>query len=278
MAMKLACADFSFPLLPHELALDLIADLGFDGIDIGLFGGGAQLSPEKTLADPARSAQELSSQVASAGLLLADVFLIPGTFDVLAANHPNSAERSQSRDLFQRCLDFVAHCDGKHMTVLPGIPWKGESAEASLARSSEELAWRIERAAASGVTFAIEPHLESIVETPEAALELVRRTPGLTLTLDYTHFTYQGMPDSRIEALVTHASHLHARGAATERLQTPMKENVIDYGRIVRSLAARNYRGFLGVEYCWDEWKQCNQADVLSETILMRDLLRSSMN
>jgi sugar phosphate isomerase/epimerase len=104
----------------------------------------------------------------------------------------------------------------------------------------------------------------------------LRRTPGLTLTLDYTHFTYQGIPDSRIEALVPHASHFHARGATADRLQAAMKQNVIDYPRVLRAMDRANYQGFVGVEYCWDEWKRSNEVDVLSETILMRDLLRSA--
>ena len=37
MEHKLACADFTFPLLPHDQALALIAMLEFDGVDIGLF-------------------------------------------------------------------------------------------------------------------------------------------------------------------------------------------------------------------------------------------------
>ena len=37
MKPKLACADFTFPLLPHAKALDLIAMLGIKGVDIGLF-------------------------------------------------------------------------------------------------------------------------------------------------------------------------------------------------------------------------------------------------
>jgi sugar phosphate isomerase/epimerase len=276
MTPRLACADFSFPLLPHRLALKLIADLGFEGVDIGLFGGGAQLSPETMLANTHRSARELSKQIEDSGLLLADVFLIPGRFDVLAANHPDAAERSKSRDLFSRCLEFVRSCEGSHMTALPGIPWKGESAETSLLRASEELAWRVEQASTASVIFSIEPHLESVVETPEAAIALLRRTPGLTLTLDYTHFTYQGIPDSRIEALVPHASHFHARGATADRLQAAMKQNVIDYPRVLRAMDRANYQGFVGVEYCWDEWKRSNEVDVLSETILMRDLLRSA--
>ncbi|MEX0643136.1 MAG: sugar phosphate isomerase/epimerase [Pirellulales bacterium] len=276
--MRLACADFSFPLLPHRLALRLIADMGFEGVDVGLFGGGAQLSPDTVLARVPQSAQELSKQVAGCGLKLADIFLIPGSFDVLAANHPDAAERNKSRALFQRCLEFVVLCQGKHMTALPGIFWKGESHADSVSRACSELAWRVEQAAAADIEFSVEPHLESVVETPEATIELLRRTPGLTVTLDYTHFTYQGIPDDRIETLIPHASHFHARGAATHRLQTPLQQNVIDYPGIVRAMARVGYRGFVGVEYCWDEWQQCNEVDVLSETILMRDLLRGAAN
>jgi sugar phosphate isomerase/epimerase len=276
MAIRLACADFSFPLLPHRHALRLIADLGFKGVDIGLFGGGAQLSPDAVLSRVPQSAHELSNQIADAGLTLADVFLIPGSFDLLAANHPDATERSKSRDLFKRCLEFILLCEGMHMTALPGIPWKGESLETSVSRASDELAWRAAQAAAVGLVFAIEPHLESVVETPEATIALLERTPGLTITLDYTHFTYQGISDSRIEPLIRRASHFHARGAAPERLQMPLKQNVIDYPQIVKTMARDGYRGFVGVEYCYDEWKQCNEVDVLSETILMRDLLLSA--
>jgi sugar phosphate isomerase/epimerase len=276
MALRLACADFSFPLLPHQHALRLIRDLDFEGVDVGLFGGGAQLSPDTVLSNVTQSAREISRKIADVGLLLADVFLIPGSFDVLAANHPDSAERTKSRDLFQRCLEFVVSCEGRHMTALPGIPWKGETPDASISRSSDELAWRAAQAAAVGIVFSIEPHLESVVETPEATISLIERTPGLTLTLDYTHFTYQGIPDSRIEPLIRHASHFHARGAAGNRLQMPLKHNVIDYRRVVEAMARDGYRGFVGVEYCYDEWKQCNEVDVISETILMRDLLRGA--
>src|SRR6476659_3872414 len=121
MTLELSCADFSFPLLSHHLALQLIADLGFDGVDIGLFGGGAQLSPNTALANVAESARDLSKKLEYVGLRFADIFLIPGSFDVLAANHPDAAERSKSRDLFQRCLEFTHLCECKHMTALPGI-------------------------------------------------------------------------------------------------------------------------------------------------------------
>jgi sugar phosphate isomerase/epimerase len=101
--------------------------------------------------------------------------------------------------------------------------------------------------------------------------------PGLTLTLDYTHFTRLGMPDSAVEPLVKHASHFHVRGARKGRLQAPFKENAIDYARVLRAMRASNYKGYLGVEYVWIDWEHCNESDNLSETILFRDFLRSAM-
>ena len=46
---KLACADFTFPLLPHDKVLDLIAALELDGVDIGLFEGRSHLWPSSRI-------------------------------------------------------------------------------------------------------------------------------------------------------------------------------------------------------------------------------------
>jgi hypothetical protein len=71
------------------------------------------------------------------------------------------------------------------------------------------------------------------------------------------------------------ASHFHVRGAARSKLQTSFDENTIDYDRICRGLQAANYRGFLGIEYVWTEWENCNRVDNLSETIRWRDYFRA---
>ena len=36
-----------------------------------------------------------------------------------------------------------------------------------------------------------------------------------------------------------------------------------------------NYSGFVVLEYVWVDWMGCNEVDNLSETILLRNLLRS---
>ena len=37
MDLRFACADFTFPLLPHAKSLELIKLRGIDAVDIGFF-------------------------------------------------------------------------------------------------------------------------------------------------------------------------------------------------------------------------------------------------
>jgi sugar phosphate isomerase/epimerase len=276
MTMKLACADFTFPLLPHDKSLDVIALMEFDGVDIGLFEQRSHLWPSRVFAELTVSARELSRKLRDRGLAMADVFLQTATdFSSVAPNHPDASIRSHARDWFERTVEFTLECGGRHVSALPGVHFDGVAESESYERCCDELAWRCETASRQGVTFSIEAHVGSIVPTPESAARLVRSVPGLTLTLDYTHFTRSGIPDEDVEHLIAHASHFHARGARAGRLQASFKENAIDYGRILDVMRQVGYAGYLGVEYVWIDWEHCNEVDNVSETILMRDFLRS---
>ncbi|HEX4143399.1 MAG TPA: sugar phosphate isomerase/epimerase family protein [Pirellulales bacterium] len=274
--MKLACADFTFPLLPHDDVLDLIAALGFDGVDLGLFEGRSHLQPSREFRNVGKAATRLRKKLADRGLKAADVYLQTAVdFVSLAANHPEANQRRKARDLFQHTLDYAAACGSRHVSGLPGARFAEEPPAASFGRAADELAWRCQQAASHRLVFSVEAHIGSIVPRPKDALRLLARVPGLTLTLDYTHFTRVGIPDAQIEPLVKHASHFHARGARKGRLQTSFKENAIDYRRVVQVMKSNGYRGFLGIEYVWTEWEHCNEVDNLSETILWRDFFQS---
>jgi len=274
---KLACADFTFPALPHELALDLIAGLGCAAVDIGFFEGRGHLQPGRELRQTRRSAARLRRQLEQRGLALADLFLIPGSnFGELAPNHPDSAVRRNARRQFERTVEYALLAGGRHVSGLPGIAWKQESRGDSFRRSADELVWRVDHARRHGVTYSIEPHIGSIVPRPRDVLKLLAATPGLTLTLDYGHFTRQGIPDATVEPLIAHASHFHARAGRRGRLQVPLEENTIDFRRILAVMKRTGYRGYLTLEYVWSEWEQCNQTDNLTETVRLRDLLLSA--
>jgi sugar phosphate isomerase/epimerase len=275
MKLKLACADFTFPLLMHERSLALVAMLGFQGVDIGLFEERGHLWPSRELKSIGKSAANLKIKLTDSGLKLADMFLQTAPdFASLAPNHPETAVRRRARSIFQRTLEYTVKAGGRHVTALPGVRFPGESLDVSLGRCSEELAWRGAEAKKIGLIFSIEAHLGSIVPTPALTLRLLKMTPGLTLTLDYGHFVYQGFTGSQIEALIPYASHFHARCGRKKRLQASFKNNAINFSRVLQAMKQIGYRDWIGVEYVWIDWEHCNEVDNVAETILLRDFLK----
>ncbi|MCE2438718.1 MAG: sugar phosphate isomerase/epimerase [Candidatus Latescibacteria bacterium] len=276
MNTRLACSDFTFPLLPHEDALQLVSMLGFEGVDIGLFEERSHLWPSREFDDVPRSARTLKEKLDDVGLEPADVFLqMAMDFVPYAINHPERTRRQRARDWFLKSLEYAAECGCAHVTALPGVHYRDEKRADSFSRAVDELNWRVARAREHDIVFGVEAHVGSLVPRPKSAERLVQTVPGLTLTLDYTHFTKIGLPDSDVEPLMKYASHFHARGARRGRLQTTFDHNVIDYRRIVEVMRDSGYRGWLGIEYIWIDWEHCNECDTLSETVRFRDFFRS---
>jgi sugar phosphate isomerase/epimerase len=276
---RLASADFTFPLLSHDKVLDLISALELNGIDIGLFEGRSHLWPSREYKELARSAKVLRDKLSDRGLAPADVFLqLDPDFVPYAINQPDSGRRQHAREQFLRTLEYASEIGSPHVTTLPGVYFgKDEAAADSWQRSQDELAWRVEQAKAHNIIFSVEAHVGSLAPNPRDAERMVGGVEGLTLTLDYTHFTRIGLADAEIEPLVQYASHFHVRGARKDRLQASFKDNAIDYAQVLKAMRNCGYNGYLGIEYVWIDWEHCNESDNLSETILFRDFLRAQM-
>ena len=270
MEYRYACADFTFPLLPHGDVLKLIGMMGFDGVDVGLFEERSHLRPSGEFYAPAARGAALRRKAEDAGIAVADVFLQSAfDFQARAANHPSPKVRAEERTQFCRLMEYARAAGSGHITCLPGVAIAGETYGDSYRRALEELAWRVERAKECGLVFAVEAHLGSLADTPEKAEKLAADVPGLTLTLDYTHFTKMGVADGAVAPLMKYASHFHARGAAEGRLQTVVCESAVDYDAVVAEMVKTGYDGFIGIEYTWQEWEGCNKTDNVSESILL---------
>jgi sugar phosphate isomerase/epimerase len=275
--MRLSTCDFTFPKLPWAQTIRLGRDLGADAIDVSLFQDRSHLDPSVVLASPVEWAARVMSELRAHGLGVSDVFgQAAAASEENALNDPEECVRRRASEFFNRILDFSAASGAPHLTLLPGVHFPQERHDDSLTRSAEELAWRVDAAKKIGVILGVEPHLGSVTSTPALAARLLQMCPGLSLTLDYCHFACQGIPDEEVEPLIKHASHFHARGACKGKLQAAMKENVVDYPRVLRKMNEVGYKGFMALEYVWTEWMHCNEVDNISETVLLRDLLRSA--
>ena len=273
MYQKLSCCDFAFPLLRHEDALYLISRMGFAGVDIGLFENRSHLQPSDQFCDIRGAALQLKGRLEQYQLLPADVFMqAERDLSAYPSNHYESRRRLHARDLFLKTLEYANYLQCPHVSLLPGVCFAEEPYEKSYERCVEEHLWRVAQAEKAGIKIGIEAHVGSIVPTTKQAAQLMKDVPGLTLTLDYSHFVRQGEPDVNGDALLPYASHFHARGASNGHLQTCLADSEIDFERIMKQMMEISYNGWICIEYAWTPyWEDCCRNDNLSETILTKE-------
>jgi sugar phosphate isomerase/epimerase len=245
--------------------------LDIEAVDLGLFSGRSHLQPEHILSNPSGVGRQLKKRLEEEGLKPADVFVQlgcePGD---RAVNDPDLRIRQENRDRFRAMIEFARTMECLHMTGLPGVWIQGQSSEDGLQLAVQETAWRLAAAQEAGVTYAVEPHVGSNCATPEVTLAFLKQVPGLTLTLDYGHFVFQGLHTRDADILLPQASHFHARCGAKGRLQARFSHNQIDFRFIVRHCQAAQNPLRICLEYVWVDWEGCNEVDNLSETILLK--------
>jgi len=279
MELRFACADFTFPLLSHEKALDLIRILDIDAVDIGFFQDRSHIQPSAVFKDIPGESGRLKKSLDERDMVAADLFLqLAADFHSKAINNPDATVRDETRTAFLKTLEIASRIGAHHVSILPGAKFETGALKDSYKRAVDELTWRVEKAAEVKLVLGVEAHLGSFCETPECARQLMQDVKGLTLTLDYTHFTKLGIEDGVIEQLMPYASHFHARNACKGRAQCTMKDNTIDYQRVMRKMLENEYPGFVGLEYVWIEWEHMNEADNVSETIQLRNVLKKAFD
>ena len=270
MRLKLACADFTYPILPHRQALQVIAMLGLKGVDIGLFEDRSHLQPSSEFKNVRGSARKLRKKLEDNGLVAADLFLqLALDYQSRAINNPSAAIRNRAREAFRQALDYAAECKGRHVTILPGAFFDGVGAREATALSADEMAWRVERARAYKITLAFEPHKGSLANTPTRAKKLVEAVPGLTLTLDYGHFVPRGFAAAEVHPLIQHTSHFHARGTNCKSGSTSLADNTLNWKKIFKTMDQTDYKGWIELEFGGDN---------ITDTVQFRDYFRSLFN
>lgn len=275
--MSLSCSDYTWPLLPHAAVLDLIGAIGCDAVDLGFMTNRSHVRPEQMHGAVAAAAGGIRERVESRGLVVADVFAIPFTdFETMSANNPDDDQQRRSLDFFADAVEFTAVVGAPGLTTLPGVVFDGDTFETALARSAEGLKRRVELAAAAGLGLSVEPHTGSLIDTPEKTLDLLDRVPGLSITLDYAHYVYGGVEQRDIDPLLSRARHLQCRPGRPGGLQVRVAEDSIDWNAVVRGLKTIGYQAYLALEYTWQEWMDCNRADTVGESILLRDVLQAA--
>ncbi len=232
-----------------------------------------QLASEEILQQPRETARRIRDLGVPIGNLN---YNFAANFQERATNHKDPQIRAINLEDYATVVEFCRECQIPSITVLPGILQEDWTREKALAVAAEELDQFTALSRKQGITTTFEAHLGSILESPLDALAFMQANPELKLTLDYGHFTCQGFSQEQIDPLVFHTAHVHLRQAANNKLQARWDDGTLDIPGIISQLQLANYTGFLSLEYeHLDGWMDLDKADVLTETVKMRDLLRS---
>ncbi len=280
MSIAVSCDDYAWPVLSHRTVLTIIAELGFTGVDIGLFHEATHVKLSTVRSAPERRAEEVRADVAAAGLAVADVFLTSsGEIERLTPTSRHADDVDVLRGIFDATVRFALGVGAPGITLLPGVVADGQSVSAAIGLAAEGLAPLVEMGAQAGLGVSIEPHVGSCVENPEATADLLDRCPGLTVTLDPSHFEYAGFPVSTMLPLLPRTRHVQIRPGGPGVMQCRVPDDQVDLPALIDGLRAIDYSGWIASEYVWmDKWG-CDRVDNTAESARLgariRELLAS---
>lgn len=275
--MRLTVSGHSFEIMPLEGVLAIARHMGFKGVDISGFHARGRIGfePEDILADTQGQADRLNRALEQYELDCVDFFPQFGASpDQHSLNDPDPAVRAHTLELIRACARFCQLTRTPGMTILPGVEQPQRSVEENLRVAGEAMHQAAQIAGEYGVELRYEPHMGSITNTPERAVQLITEyAPDAKITLDYSHFVLQYISQERCHAMIPYTGHVHVRPARPGKLQTRHAEGTIDWAEMVQRLKAANYQAALSVEYVCSDWYDLNQVDTLHETVATKEAL-----
>ncbi len=264
--IEFACHTWGFNDQSLATALGTVARLGFRCVDLG---SGPHLDVVAATEEPDKTAESFLALLETFNLRVSDLYIMLPRISVA-----DDERRQHEVESFERLLPFAAKLGTPGITVSPGLHKQGSPDEV-VPRVAAVLTQFVEMAGERGIDLSFEPHLDSVTQTPDHALDLLNRVDGLTLTLDWAHLVKQSIkPDDALQ-LLSHVRHVQVRQAAPLRLQTPFEQGVLDLDRVMTLLMSTGYNGVIAVESLLTlGWHGAAAVDPVAEAVQMRNALR----
>jgi sugar phosphate isomerase/epimerase len=266
--LEFACHSWAFNDFTLPEALATIARLGFRYADIG---SGANLNTQRAAENPHKAAEEIRTDLDLFNLKISDLYLMLPRISL-----PEEDKRQREIELFKSLVPFAAALGTPGITLSAGLAHPAEDEEAH-DRAVTALREMVKAGKDARLRVSIEPHMDSMAQTPEQALKFINDVPGLTLTLDWAQMVCQDVFHDDILKLLPHTQHIQIRQAARAQLQTPFDRGRIDVKKVVKDILAADYKGVLSVEYMnTPGWHGMVAVNAIQESARMRDELRAA--
>ncbi|NWF69195.1 MAG: sugar phosphate isomerase/epimerase [Chloroflexi bacterium] len=266
--MHFSCHTWAFNDLTLAEALGTIARLGFRSVDIG---SGAHLNAQRAAAEPRKFAAEIKSDLDAFNLDVSDLYLMLPRISLA-----DDERRRKEIDLFKALLPFAQALGTPGITLSPGLAHTLEDSGA-YGRARDALREMLEAGQKAGLRISIEPHMDSLTQTPAMTRQLLQDVPGLALTLDWAALVCQDVFHDEIAALLPQARHVQIRQAARAQLQTPFERGRIDIRRVAQALKDAAYTGVVCIKYLKGPGPHgLLEVNAIRESVSLRDALRAA--
>ena len=265
--IKLSGAAWTWVGATLEEAAGIYRALGVRAMDL-IAMPGALLEADGIARDPLGHAERVRNLEMDLGNLIT---IFGEGFENRALNSSDPKVRNRNLETFKGLVEFCAAAKVYSIMVLPGVLQKGISRREALEISASELRTMHAYAKEAGVLLAYEPHVESILESPQEIFEFVEKVPEIRIVLDYAHCVSLGYRQGEIDPLVAYAGHVHLRQAKSGKIQARWAEGEIDFIAVMTLLRSTGYEGYVTLEYEHEEFWDMDKCDAMTETIKMRN-------
>jgi len=244
--MKLGCSTWGMPMVPVDKALEHLAGLGFDGVELTVIPGYTTELDKLDGMERKRIRQLLEKHHMMLPAIAAHSSLLS---DDLATHTANVARLKGAVDL---AVDLAQEDIMPVVNTTPGD--RAEEWDAVLDLLVERTRELVEYAESRTATIAMEPHVRSVINTPEKMLQLLGLvgSPYLKVNFDISHFDIIGLDiEDTIAKLAPHTAHTHVKD---QRGHVPNFEFLIpgegdfDYVSYLKAMHAHGYDGFITIE------------------------------
>jgi L-ribulose-5-phosphate 3-epimerase len=216
--------------MTYEDVIHKASDWGLDGVDMTVYW--FPDTSDQYLARLRRTAQRSGVQLYNAG---ARVQLSQPTKELQDAQVEN----------IKKWVDVADRLGSSHVRVFGGSIPKGATEEQAIAWAVEVLKRGAEYAGAKGITLGVEDD-GGLTATAEPTIAVAKQTesPWAGINADSGNLPKNGY--AQFESLLPYATSIHFKTTMTD---PEGKHLPADWPRLLATIAASGYRGFVGLEY-----------------------------
>jgi len=262
---KQVCSTSVFATSPLDDALEGVAKLGYNLIDLLVFEGWAHLNPSALRDDSSiarTTAEKLKKRKLKCVALNVGFGRSCATFD--------EAIHAENVELFKAVVALAEECGADIITLSAGAADEAHSLDECLERAARNFRDLNVIAKENNITLTVETHSDTLAENPRHAVRIIEKVPGLMITLDPSHFVKAGIDLDECERLMKYTAHVHLRNAVTGDFQARMDEGTLDFRKFLAILESHNYSGYISNEYIASP--RYNY-DVVAEAVKLKELL-----